>query len=152
MNQTTGFVVDGHARVAMAISRGERVPVVYVELTEEEEALILATLDPLSAMAGTDKELLAGLIADLPEAYKGLAAATNTPTIGADGKVDNPTLSERFGVPPFSVLDARQGYWQDRKRAWLSLGIQSELGRGGGTWRESETGSPIDRQRDYAAG
>ncbi len=40
------------------------------------------------------------------------------------------SLVERFGVPPFSVLDARQGYWQDRKRAWLSLGIESELGRG----------------------
>ena len=35
-------------------------------------------------------------------------------------------------MPPFSVLDARQGYWQDRKRAWLALGIQSELGRGEG--------------------
>lgn len=31
---------------------------------------------------------------------------------------------------PFSVLDARQGYWQDRKRWWLSKGIRSELGRG----------------------
>jgi hypothetical protein len=41
------------------------------------------------------------------------------------------TLVERFGVPPFSVLDARQGYWQDRKRAWIALGIKSELGRGG---------------------
>jgi hypothetical protein len=40
------------------------------------------------------------------------------------------TLAERFGVPPFSVLDARQGYWQERKRAWLALGIQSEIGRG----------------------
>lgn len=40
------------------------------------------------------------------------------------------TLAERFGVPPFSVLDARQGYWQKRKSAWISLGIQSELGRG----------------------
>ena len=39
------------------------------------------------------------------------------------------TLAERFGVPPFSVLDARQGYWQERKRAWLSLGIKSEVGR-----------------------
>jgi hypothetical protein len=45
---------------------------------------------------------------------------------------ESKSLAERFGVPPFSVLDARQGYWQDRKRAWLSLGIQSELGRGGG--------------------
>ena len=40
------------------------------------------------------------------------------------------SLAERFGVPPFSVLDARQGYWQTRKRAWIALGIQSELGRG----------------------
>jgi hypothetical protein len=50
------------------------------------------------------------------------------------------SLSERFIVPPFSVLDARQGYWQERKRAWLSLGIQSEIGRGGGlTWHCSPT-------------
>lgn len=39
-------------------------------------------------------------------------------------------LSERFLIPPFSVVSAREGYWQTRKRAWLSIGIQSELGRG----------------------
>lgn len=39
-------------------------------------------------------------------------------------------LAERFEFPPFSVLDARSGDWQERKRAWLALGIQSELGRG----------------------
>lgn len=39
-------------------------------------------------------------------------------------------LGEKFMVPPFSVLNAREGYWQDRKRAWLAFGIQSELGRG----------------------
>lgn len=49
-----------------------------------------------------------------------------------DGKeVARATLAERFIVPPFSVLDARQGYWQDRKRAWIGLGLQGELGRGG---------------------
>jgi hypothetical protein len=40
-------------------------------------------------------------------------------------------LASRFVIPPFSVLDARKGEWQDRKRAWLSLGIRSELGRSG---------------------
>lgn len=40
------------------------------------------------------------------------------------------SLAERFGVPPFSVLDARQGYWQTRKATWIGMGIQSELGRG----------------------
>ena len=48
-------------------------------------------------------------------------------------------LSERFISPPFSVLDTRSGQWQDRKRAWLSLGIQSEIGRGGGLNYVSET-------------
>lgn len=40
------------------------------------------------------------------------------------------SLADRFLVPPFSVLDARQGYWQKRKREWLALGIRSEIGRG----------------------
>ena len=40
-------------------------------------------------------------------------------------------LAERFEFPPFSVLNAREGDWQNRKRAWIGLGIQSELGRGG---------------------
>jgi hypothetical protein len=48
----------------------------------------------------------------------------------------DPTLMEissldAYIVPPFSVLDTRQGYWQDRRRKWLSHGIQSEIGRDG---------------------
>lgn len=30
-------------------------------------------------------------------------------------------LQERFIVPPFSILDTRQGYWQERKKYWHSL-------------------------------
>jgi ParB-like chromosome segregation protein Spo0J len=65
VNKRTGFVVDGHARVALAITAGERVPVVYVDLSEEEERLILATIDPLSAMAMADKDLLGGLLSEV---------------------------------------------------------------------------------------
>lgn len=39
-------------------------------------------------------------------------------------------LKRRFIFPPFSVLSARDGDWQERKRAWLLIGIRSELGRG----------------------
>lgn len=39
------------------------------------------------------------------------------------------SLADRFLVPPFSLLDRRSGEWQERKRKWLSMGIQSELGR-----------------------
>ena len=38
-------------------------------------------------------------------------------------------LAERFEFPPFSVLSARDGAWQERKAAWLSSGIRGEVGR-----------------------
>jgi hypothetical protein len=57
-----------------------------------------------------------------------LLDAANDPA-NAVGTGESKSLAERVGVPPFSVLDARQGYWQERKRAWLALGIQSEIGR-----------------------
>ncbi len=60
------------------------------------------------------------------EEIKGLMAPP-----GNSDQQNNSTMFEQFLVPPFSVLDARQGYWQERKSAWLDLGIQSELGRGG---------------------
>jgi hypothetical protein len=40
------------------------------------------------------------------------------------------SLADRFLVPPFSVLNRREGTWQDRKRRWLTMGIKSEIGRG----------------------
>ena len=57
--------------------------------------------------------------------------------LGGDGETEgqrearvHQTLAARFIIPPFSVLDARQGYWQERKKAWVDRGIQSEMGRG----------------------
>jgi len=39
--------------------------VVYVDVSEDEEALVLATLDPIGAMAATDKQKLDELFADI---------------------------------------------------------------------------------------
>jgi hypothetical protein len=48
-------------------------------------------------------------------------------------------LAQTFDYPPFSVLNAREGWWQERKRKWLALGIKSEVGRGGGaTWNTDD--------------
>ena len=44
----------------------------------------------------------------------------------------NPSLADRYLAVPFSLLDARTGWWRERKAAWLSTGIQSELGRSDG--------------------
>lgn len=51
-------------------------------------------------------------------------------------------IADRFLIPPFSVLNAREGVWQERKRAWLALGIESEIGRGSSaTWGISPSGT-----------
>jgi DNA modification methylase len=65
VNRRTGRLVDGHLRVELAKARGEPlVPVVYVDLAEDEEALVLASLDPLAAMATADPEKLSALLGD----------------------------------------------------------------------------------------
>lgn len=48
------------------------------------------------------------------------------------------SLEERFIVPPFTILDTRQGYWREGKRLWLELGIKSEVGRETGMNEESK--------------
>lgn len=59
VNKKSGRIVDGHARVQMAIDKGEAtVPVSYVELTDNEERAALATFDPLSQMAVADASVL----------------------------------------------------------------------------------------------
>lgn len=66
INQRTQHVVDGHMRVAIAISRGEpTIPVLYVDLSEEEERLALAVFDPIAAMAGTDRGKLQELLGEV---------------------------------------------------------------------------------------
>src|SRR5262249_403061 len=74
VNQRSGFVVDGHARIALAISKQQAsVPVVYVDLDEAEEGMVLATLDPISALAGTDDSQLAALLASVVTEHDVLA-------------------------------------------------------------------------------
>ena len=65
VNRVTGHIVDGHMRASLALKEGAKVPITYVDLTEEEERIVLATYDPIGAMAVADaekgRELLEGL-------------------------------------------------------------------------------------------
>lgn len=48
---------------------------------------------------------------------------------GEDLPLKNKKLEERFLIPPFSILDAKSGRWQQRKNWWLAKGIKSEESR-----------------------
>lgn len=59
----TDRVIDGHLRVEQAIREGQpTIPVQYVDLTDEEANLALASIDPVSAMAYHDAENLRALL------------------------------------------------------------------------------------------
>ncbi len=98
VNRETGYVIDGHARVALALARKEtRVPVLYVDLTLDEERLILATLDPIGALAATDGASLAALLAQVSVADVGLQAlldelAASTPRLALTDPDDVPEV------------------------------------------------------------
>jgi DNA modification methylase len=59
---------------------------------------------------------------------------------------DTTNLSDRFLFPPFSILDTKQGTWQQRKDYWLSLGIKSEIGRNASVFNVSGN---IELTSDY---
>lgn len=64
-NVRTGHLVDGHERVWQALQAGVEVPYVQVDVSENEERTLVTTLDPIGALADTDREKLAALMADV---------------------------------------------------------------------------------------
>lgn len=59
VNEVTQHMLDGHMRVGLALKHpGQKVPVLWVHLSEAEESLVLATLDSIPDYAATDKDLL----------------------------------------------------------------------------------------------
>ncbi|KKM17279.1 hypothetical protein LCGC14_1677400, partial [marine sediment metagenome] len=112
VNRVTGFVVDGHLRVAMAISREEpMVPVRYVDLSEEEEALVLATLDPLAGMAATAKDALEALLADVQPGSDAVTALLEDVARGAGLNGAKEGLTDPDAVPEAEPVAKRGDVW-----------------------------------------
>ncbi len=133
----TGRVIGGNARLQVFTNRGDtEFEIVDVDVTDAEAAELGVALNRSGELAEWDEpklgELLASIRDDVGLDVAGFDEAELDRLIAGANCDDPPrsSLVDQFGVPPFSVFDARQGYWQDRKRAWLALGLQSELGRG----------------------
>ena len=133
-------IIAGHGRLMAARKLGhDKVPTIELkDLTETQKKAYIIADNRLALNAGWDNEMLTIELNDL------LADGFALELLGFDpNEIDSlltpeeeevkevkGNLSDRFLIPPFSVLNAREGWWQDRKRFWLSLGIKSELGRG----------------------
>lgn len=67
VNKRTGYCIDGHARIEEALTQDDTqaIPVVYVDLSEAEEAQALANYDFITYLAEYDNDNLSALLADV---------------------------------------------------------------------------------------
>ena len=109
-NARTGQLVDGHERIWQALDQGDDTPVpfVSVDLSPDEEALILATLDPIGAMAETDREMLSALLAELAESE--IAVGDDVEALLREVGADTGTIA-----PDFAPVDADEQPRLDQK-------------------------------------
>ena len=117
VNRRTGYLVDGHERVWQALQNGDApVPYVEVDLDPAEEAYVLATLDPIGAMAQSSKEQLGALLAEVQSGEAGVQAMLSE-------------LAEKAGLYPEAPKEAPEpqvdraeelrGKWQtERGQLW----------------------------------
>lgn len=145
VQKSTGRIIGGNGRYrAMKALGWTECDIVRVDVTDIQAAALSITLNRTAELAAWDLKALSTTIQALqghvnlealgwkPSDLKPLLA----PEAGAAAARES--LAQRFLVPPFSILDARQGYWRERKAAWLALGIQSEVGRGDNLLRMSD--------------
>jgi len=161
-----GEIIAGHGRLLAAQDLGlAEVPVIVMgHLTAEQRRAYVIADNKLALNAGWDEDLLRLELTELDElgfdlSLVGFSEAELGSLMGGDDSVgdddgsagdqadapESSSLADRFGIPPFSVLNAREGWWQERKRGWLALGIKSELGRGGGYDMGHITGQSADK-------
>jgi len=121
-NETTRRLIDGHCRKA-AVDPRTLVPVLVGRWSEEQERTVLASLDPLGAMAGADAEALERLLAEVDLSCPDVEAlaASLAQTIAA---ANDPPTDEDVTDQPKPGGDETA---QDRKKAAARSRRVSEL-------------------------
>jgi len=138
VQRSTGQILAGNHTYHAALSLGwPEIAATFVECDDDQALRILLVDNRANDLATYDDAALVDLLRQLAETDLGLDGTlfdgdALDQLINDITAVDKsrPSLNDQFGVPPFSVFDCRQGYWQARKEVWRSLGIESEIGRG----------------------
>lgn len=127
-------IVEGHGRYMAAQELGlDTVPVIRLDgLTDEQRRAYTLIHNKLTMNSDFDFDILSAELDDIFDIDMSdfgfdLSLDDEEPQEVVED-VEHKSLNDRFIVPPFSVLDARQGYWQKRKKKWRQLGIISEKG------------------------
>lgn len=135
------MIITGHTRHKAAKKLGlDKIPCIYAKgLTKAQIKAYRIADNKVSEYASWDNDLLAVEFEQLKELDFDMELTgfdmdeiDDLLNIEIENDTEPPEITkmtDKYLVPPFSVLDTKQGYWQDRKKEWLSLGIRSEESR-----------------------
>lgn len=119
-------IIGGHQRVEACRQLGiTEVDVYVLDLNRDDEKTLNLALNRISG--DWDDAALHDLLNELAEKNKLALTGFDTRELEKlrwkQGNQINRKLIEDYIVPPFSVFDTKQGYWQKRKEEWkLQLG------------------------------
>jgi hypothetical protein len=133
-------LAGNHTLLAARDEGWSEIAACWVDVDDDQAKRIVLADNRTADLGDYDEQALAGLLDGLPDLEgtgytdEDLAALLDRDETAGSGdgegaEVARRSLAERFGVPPLSVLDARQGYWSERTRRWVALGLRSEVGR-----------------------
>ena len=145
VQKSTGFILAGNHRHRAAKEAGlTEIPVTFLDVPDDQAAKIMIADNRTAEFGRRDEATLAELLKELDGEFgiEGTGYSDEDLSALLQSLSDQPelrleeesvpapsSLSDQFGVPPFSVLNAREGWWQGRKQDWIRLGIKSEIGR-----------------------
>lgn len=129
-------IIEGHGRVQSLKELGyDTVEVIRLShLTEEQKKAYRLVHNKLTMNSDFDFSMLEEELAEI----QNIDMSDFDFDIEMDFDIEDEEaeekrkLTDEFIIPPISVFDTKQGYWQDRKRAWKEYGIASEIGRSDG--------------------
>lgn len=120
-NETTGRLIDGHARKKLPaeLAVDGRIPVLVGSWTEDQERVILATLDPLAAMAEADTKALAALLRGIEADDEAVAALLEQVGAGEGIDLSPPPTEDEPVNESDEILAALQAEWgTERGQVW----------------------------------
>lgn len=133
-------VIVGHTRLKAAKGLGYKKVVVHKTSLDPEKVNAYRIADnKVGELSSWDDALLQSELLGLQEigadmSMSGLDTLDIDTMLNGNSYDSDPAkaknMFKKFLVPPFSILDARKGYWQKRKKFWIEeVGINSGEGR-----------------------
>lgn len=115
-------IIEGHGRLIASKELGiDMLPCIYLDHLNEEEVKAYRNVhNKLNMDTGFDYDMLAmdlGDITNIDMSEFGFDLSDEFEKY--EYEIEPNSLVDDFIVPPFSVLDTRQGYWKTRKKQWL---------------------------------